>query len=133
MIQLRIIRNANAPEYYFEEGCFITEWSNSAHDEDASVARARVEPGATTRRHRLLGVTERYVILSGAGRVEVGELAPAVVGAGDVVVIPPQVAQRITNSGTTDLVFLAICTPRFRREIYQDVEDNQESVGVERR
>lgn len=123
MTQAQIIHNASTPEYYFEEGCFITEWSNSAHDDTASVARARVAPGATTRRHRLLGVTERYVILSGVGRVEVGELAPAVVGAGDVVVIPPQAVQRITNLGAVDLVFLAICTPRFRREIYQDVED----------
>ena len=121
MIQAQIIHNASTLEYYFEEGCFITEWSNSALDDAASVAQARVAPGATTRRHRLLGVTERYVILTGVGRVEVGDLAPAVVDAGDVVVIPPDVAQRITNIGAVDLVFLAICTPRFRREIYQDV------------
>jgi mannose-6-phosphate isomerase-like protein (cupin superfamily) len=39
-----------------------------------------------------------------------------------VVVIPPLVRQRVTNVGQGDLIFLAICTPRFRRENYEDVE-----------
>jgi len=30
------------------------------------------------------------------------------------------VAQRITNIGDTDLVFLALCTPRFTRAAYED-------------
>lgn len=118
----RIIRNDAAAEYYFVEGCFITEWWNSPHDDEVSVARARVEPGVRTRLHRLKGTTERYLILEGQGRVEVGGLAPDIVCAGDVVVIPPATPQRIANIGDTDLVFLAICTPRFTPEIYQDVE-----------
>jgi len=36
--------------------------------------------------------------------------------------IPPSVRQRITNVGDSDLVFLAICTPRFRPEAYEEVE-----------
>lgn len=39
-----------------------------------------------------------------------------------MVVIPPDTDQRIANTGTSDLVFLAICTPRFREEAYQDTE-----------
>lgn len=109
-------------EYYFDEGCHITELSNAAGDADASIARARVEPGVTTRWHRLRDTTERYVILEGRGRVEVGELPPQEVGPGDVVVIPPMCRQRIANVGDEDLVFLAVCTPRFRRECYEDVE-----------
>jgi mannose-6-phosphate isomerase-like protein (cupin superfamily) len=115
------INNA-AKEFYTPEGCYITELSNSAGDPDVSIARARVEPGVTTRRHRLAGTAERYCILSGQGRVEVGELAPRQVGPGDVVIIPPMLAQRIANIGSEDLIFLAICSPRFSSGAYEDID-----------
>jgi mannose-6-phosphate isomerase-like protein (cupin superfamily) len=105
-------------EYYFEEGCFITELSNSDDDPQVSVARARVEPGKTTKWHLLDGIVERYVIIEGVGRVEVAELAPVDVSAGDVVIIPSGQKQRITNTGKKDLVFLAICSPRFVASAY---------------
>jgi mannose-6-phosphate isomerase-like protein (cupin superfamily) len=117
------IRRADAgAEYYTDERCDILELSNSAEDAEASIARARVAPGVTTRWHRLRGTTERYVILEGRGRVELGELAPQLLEPGDVVVIPPLCRQRIANVGQTDLLFLAICTPRFRPENYEDLE-----------
>ena len=109
-------------EFYFEEGCYITELSNSSEDPELSIARARVLPGVTTRWHRLRGTTERYVMLEGRGRVELGEEPAREVAPGDVVRIPPMRRQRITNVGEVDLVFLAICTPRFRRENYEDVD-----------
>jgi mannose-6-phosphate isomerase-like protein (cupin superfamily) len=108
-------------EFLIEEGCFITELSNSAADPDASIARARVPPGVTTRWHRVRDTVERYVILQGQGRVEVGSLAAEDVVPGDVVLIPPSSPQRITNTGAGDLVFLAICTPRFLPEAYEDI------------
>ena len=109
-------------EFYTDEGCFITELSNIPEDPDASIARARVPAGVTTRWHRLTGTTERYVILSGSGRVEVGELPARDVAPNDVVLVPPDSRQRITCTSAEDLVFLAICTPRFRPEAYQDVD-----------
>ncbi len=118
----RIFREREAEERYYREGCFITELCNSADDPDCSIARARVEPGVTTRLHRLAGIVERYVILEGQGRAEVGDLAPADVGPGDVVQIPAGCGQRITNTGESDLIFLAICTPRFRPEAYEDTD-----------
>ena len=72
--------------------------------------------------HRLRGTTERYVMLEGRGRVEVGDLAPREVGPGDVVVIPPMCRQRIANTGPGDLLFLAICTPRFEPGCYESLE-----------
>ena len=109
-------------EFFTPEGCHIIEVSNSPDDEAVSIARARVTPGVTTRWHRVKDTAERYVILQGRGRVEVGELAPQEVGPGDVVLIPPSVRQRIANIGKEDLVFLAICTPRFRNEAYEDLQ-----------
>lgn len=111
-----------ATEFFTPEQCYIIEVSNSADDEAASIARARVAPGVTTRWHRVRGTAERYVILEGRGRVEVADLTPQEVGPGDVVLIPPSARQRIANLGATDLVFLAICTPRFRNEAYEDLQ-----------
>lgn len=111
-----------AQEYFFVEGCFITELSNSSDDADVSVVRARVEPGKTTRWHCLRDTGERYVMLQGVGSVEIGDLPPHRVTAGDVVIIPPQERQRISNIGTDDLVFLAICSPRFTDAAYVDLE-----------
>jgi mannose-6-phosphate isomerase-like protein (cupin superfamily) len=51
----------------------------------ASIARARVAPGVTTRWHRLKGTAERYLIIEGRGRVELGKLGAHDVNAGDVV------------------------------------------------
>ena len=109
-------------EFYTDEGCFITELSNSDADPAASIARARVVPGTTTRWHRLTGIAERYAILSGAGRVEVGDLQPQDVAPGDVVLIPPGCRQRIACLGDEDLIFLAICSPRFLSEAYEDID-----------
>jgi mannose-6-phosphate isomerase-like protein (cupin superfamily) len=113
-----------ADEFYTSEKCFIIELSNSPDDPEVSIARARVVPGVTTSWHCLKHTTERYCIVSGSGRVEVGQLSPREVSAGDVVIIPSGCRQRITNTGTQDLIFLAICNPRFTREAYEDLENN---------
>jgi mannose-6-phosphate isomerase-like protein (cupin superfamily) len=107
-------------EYFFREGCHILEWHNTPQYPLVSVARARVEPGVQTRRHRLIGVTERYLIQQGEGVVSIGAAAPVEVKAGSSVVIPKGVDQSIRHSGTTDLVFWAVCTPRFVPECYVD-------------
>ncbi len=115
-------------EYYTPEGCYITEISNSSSDPELSIARARLEAGVTTRWHRLDATAERYVILEGSGRVEIGSLPAADVTVGDVVLIPPMCRQRISNTGAGDLVFLAICTPRFSDDAYEDINDNPNQI-----
>lgn len=122
MTHAKIINNQNTPEYFFEERCHIVEWLNAPADGMMSIARARVEPGVTTRLHRLKEMTERYILLEGTGSVEVGTQAPSQVNTGDIVIIPPGVPQRITNIGNTDLIFLAICTPPFHPDAYEDLE-----------
>ena len=59
----------------------------------------------------------------GEGLVEVADLPAQRVIAGDVVIIPAQARQRICNTGATDLVFLAICSPRFTEAVYIDVDE----------
>lgn len=123
---MQMIPGHQREEYWFREGCHITEWSNSEADPGLSVARARVEPGRTTRWHRLDAITERYVILEGRGRAEVDGRAQDV-QVGDVIVIAPGKPQRIANTGDADLVFLAVCTPRFCPDNYHEIPELEKS------
>ena len=107
-------------EYFFKEGCYIEEWMNDASQPDCSVARVRVEPNVTTRLHSLADTTERYVILEGSARVTVGENQWHVT-AKDVVTIPAGEAQCIQNLEQKDLIFLAVCNPRFEEKNYTDL------------
>ena len=117
-----IIKSKRVEEFFTEEQCFITELSNSDNDPEVSIARARVAPGVSTRWHALKHTAERYYILTGTGRVEIGNLPEQDVSEGDVVIIPPLCRQRLTNIGHEDLIFLAICSPRFTPDVYLDDE-----------
>ncbi|GLQ32811.1 cupin domain-containing protein [Litoribrevibacter albus] len=105
-------------EFYTDEGCFITELSNSSEDDGCSIALARVKPGVTTEVHQLRGTIERYVILEGEGRIESGTLAGTVLRPKDTIVIPADEPQSIRNITSKDLVFLCVCTPRFQPKNY---------------
>jgi len=109
-------------EFSTPERCHITETFNSRADESLSIARARVEPGITTAWHIVKGTVERYVIAEGQGRVEVGDFPAADVCPGDVVIIPADIRQRITNTGDHDLIFYCVCTPRFQSQNYRALE-----------
>ncbi len=109
-----IIKFNTDDEFHIDEDCFVYEYENDQSPEGLSIARARVLPGVTTHWHRLTNIVERYLILQGEGLVEIGDLGPAVVGPGDVVVIPAGVDQRIKNTGTTELLFYCLCTPGFK-------------------
>jgi mannose-6-phosphate isomerase-like protein (cupin superfamily) len=113
------IRRADpSRESLTHENCFILELANDPSDPDVSIARARVLPGVTTEWHRVNDIDERYVIVRGKGKVEVGNLPPAIVSEDDVVRIPANTPQRITNVGDVDLVFFCVCSPRFAQSAY---------------
>ena len=113
-------------ESWTPERCFIYETWNEEADRALSVARARVETGTTTQLHALDGIDERYLIVEGFGLMEVAAEEPTSVQAGDFVFIPAGVSQRITNAGSSDLVFFCICTPAFIPEAYINLEDSNE-------
>ena len=118
----QILKFDPSKEYFTPEGCYIIENVNLPADPDLSVAVARVEPGVSTRWHRLTGTIERYIIREGTGLVEIGDQTPQEVRPGDVVLIPPMCRQKITNTGDNDLVFLCICTPGFTTACYTDID-----------
>lgn len=116
-----LIPSRGLQEFATSERCFITELLNHSSRPDVSLARARVRPGIVTELHAL-DVEETYVIEAGGGMMEVGgerfRVRP-----GDSVRIPEGTPQRIDNDGTSDLVFLCLCRPRFRPEGYAHLED----------
>ncbi|MEX0915760.1 MAG: cupin domain-containing protein, partial [Wenzhouxiangellaceae bacterium] len=66
------------------------------------------------------------VILEGRGRAGIGNEVIDVMP-GDVVIIAPGQPQRISNTGAADLVFLAICTPRFQPANYSEIPELEKS------
>ena len=78
-----------------------------------SIAHAIVPPAESTLPHRLSASTECYYILKGEGIMHIdGESAP--VQPGQVILIPPGSVQFIQNTGTGDLVFLCVVSPKWR-------------------
>ncbi len=118
-LQPKIVKSTSPNEYLTPEHCYIAE---NYSDKDVSIARATVKPRITTLAHHLVGVQEIYLITSGYGRVTIGGLEPTNVSVGDVVIIPPQTSQKISNTGKTDLVFYCVCTPRFTEACYVNEE-----------
>ncbi len=116
-------RQAISDEYQIPERCTIVEMWSVPEDDDASVARCRVSPGVTTQLHSL-PITERYVVETGTGIMEIGGKDPFRLAAGDGVLIPPGAPQRIRNDGEDDLVFLAICSPAFKMHHYRNLEED---------
>ena len=79
-----------------------------------SLAHATVRPGETTKAHRLK-TAEVYYILSGRGQMHI-DAGSATVDAGSAIYIPPGSVQSIGNTGRSDLVFLCIVDPAWRKE-----------------
>lgn len=114
--------NNSKAEYYFKEGCYIEEWQNSVEQPDMSIVRVRVEANTSTQLHHLENTAERYVILNGTGTVTVGDKSWRV-SPKDIVNITAGQAQMICNDTDEELLFLAICTPRFVPENYVELAD----------
>jgi mannose-6-phosphate isomerase-like protein (cupin superfamily) len=79
-----------------------------------SLAEATLAPAAGTRRHYHARTEEIYVVLAGAGRMEVdGDVRE--VGPGDAVLIPPGAWHEIV-AGAEELRFLCCCAPQYSNE-----------------
>ena len=121
VVEEYLVRAEESPEFSTDERCYITELCNSERNAGASLAIARVEVGVTTQLHALTGTAETYIVIDGAGRMEV-DGHDFVISTGDQVVIPPGISQRVTNTGVADLRFYCLCIPRFLPQCYVNLE-----------
>jgi mannose-6-phosphate isomerase-like protein (cupin superfamily) len=112
---------AKQPEFWTDERCFITEVCNTDLLQNASLAIARVEPGVTTQLHSLTDLCETYIVIEGSGEMEL-DGAQFPIAAGDQVVIPAGMTQRVTANGDVDLRFHCLCVPRFTPDAYVNLE-----------
>ncbi|MDX3978461.1 cupin domain-containing protein [Shinella sp.] len=108
-------------EFWTDERCYITEIHNCDASPESSLAVARVEPGVMTQLHSLTGVIERYIVRQGEGILEI-DGAQQKLQVGDQAVIPAGATQRIENTGSIDLEFYCLCTPRFFPDSYVNLE-----------
>ena len=119
---LTLIPENKSAEFATRERCQIKEILNDDKSPNLSIARCRVLPGITTELHSLSGTAETYLIENGEGLMDDGRCSPLPVEAGDCISISPGHAQRIKNTGTGELKFLVICTPRFKPACYASKE-----------
>jgi len=119
---LKLISKNAQPEFDTRERCSIVEILNDAENPDISIARCRVKPGIITELHSLRNTKETYIIEAGQGMMDDGEIEPMAVKAGDKIMISSGQPQRIRNVGECDLIFLAVCNPRFEPDCYVPLE-----------
>jgi mannose-6-phosphate isomerase-like protein (cupin superfamily) len=80
-----------------------------------SLAEATLAPGQATERHYHAQTEELYVLLDGAGEMEV-DGATRTVGPGDAILIPPGAWHQIRATGSGELRFLCCCAPPYSHD-----------------
>lgn len=113
-----VVRRDDRPEIIANDGCRLRELLHPDRDDSGvsySLAVAWVDPGTSTHPHRLEAQTEVYHIISGEGRMHIGEEASPV-GPGDTVVIPAGATQWIECTGDVPVYFAALVSPPWRAE-----------------
>lgn len=104
-------RDRDATPFTTKDGSTIREF---IHTSVQSLAEASLEPGQATQRHYHGRSEEIYLIVDGAGELEVDGDVRAV-GPGDAILIPPGAWHRLTagGAGTT---LLCCCVPPYADE-----------------
>ena len=111
-------RLQDCEEIVANDGCRLRELLHRDRDsvgEPYSLAWATIDPGKNTLPHRLREQSELYWVVSGQGRIHVGEKT-AEVNPGDAVLVPQNELQWIENAGTDPLCVVLIVSPPWMAE-----------------
>lgn len=109
------IHNINVvPAFTTKDGSEIRELLAHRNSciRNQSLAEARLTPGGKTTPHYHPQAEEIYYILTGAGRMRIGDELRDV-GPGDAIAIPPGQVHQIENTGRETLIFLCCCAPTY--------------------
>ena len=103
--------------YITRDGSSIRELMHPSVHGNArqSLAEASVPPGGSTLLHRHRESEELYHILSGIGRMTLGDEEFSIAH-GDTLLIPPGTAHCLHNTGIEPLRLLCCCSPAYRHE-----------------
>ena len=80
-----------------------------------SLAEARLAPGQSTTAHFHPKSEEIYYILTGEGRMRLGDEVRQV-GPGDAIAIPPGTVHQLPNTGRKVLKLLCCCAPGYEHD-----------------
>ncbi len=96
-----------------------------------SLAEARVPPGSATRLHRHHVTEELYHVTAGQGRMTLEDVVFDVFP-GDTVLIPPETAHCVENTGVETLLILCCCSPPYRHEDTEllEISDARQSTNA---
>ena len=109
---MEISSPSRAAPYATKDGSTIRELHGT---ELQSLAEATLEPGQATERHHHARSEEIYVVTKGSGSMEIeGETRR--VARGDSILIPAGSWHTLENNGTSELVFLCICSPPYSHD-----------------
>lgn len=117
---------AEITPYVTKDGSTIRELLHPDHHgvEHQSLAEARIPAGARTLLHRHQRSEELYYIQAGHGVMTLAEqrfeVAP-----GDSIAIAPGTPHAIENSGKEELVLLCCCSPAYRHDDTELLEDSR--------
>ncbi len=105
------------PAYITRDGSSIRELMHPAVQGNArqSLAEASLPVGGSTLLHRHRESEELYHILTGSGRMTLGDDEFAI-APGDTILIPPGTPHCLHNTGDEALRLLCCCAPAYRHE-----------------
>jgi mannose-6-phosphate isomerase-like protein (cupin superfamily) len=111
---MTVINREEALPFTTADGSTIREFLNPDNSafKNQSLAEATLAPGQSTAEHYHPLAEEIYFVTSGSGLMKL-DGQEREVGVGDAIAIPNGVRHKITNTGTTDLVFLCCCAPAY--------------------
>ena len=91
--------------------------------DDISIAHMTLLPGSKDAAHYHPDIIEAYFILSGTGAMHIDDKSQSV-KPNDAILVRKNKIHYIENTGDTDLMFLAICSPAWHPDCSVFVKDN---------
>jgi quercetin dioxygenase-like cupin family protein len=108
---MQLVHYAGLEPFTTKDGSTIREYLHTAVQ---SLAEATLEPGQSTERHYHRRAEEIYLIVDGAGRLEV-DGDEREVTAGDAILIPPGAWHRLL-AGAAGVRLLCSCVPAYSHD-----------------
>ena len=100
-----------------EEGTIISDLINPLHMKNGirySISHATLPSGKSSKPHKMK-TTEVYYVLEGEGIMHINNESKKV-NSGQAIYIPPTSTQYIENTGKSDLKFLCIVDPAWKKQ-----------------
>ncbi len=86
-------------------------WNKNSPEALVTITRVAVEPGATQDRHAHESAEQIWLVEQGNGRLLLANGESEPLADGDVIRTPPGEVHGLTNTGTTELIYISVTTP----------------------